>query len=78
MNGGNMMKLTVWILMLSISLVGMLILVHDPELYKLGMVMYFGGFLVFALSVAKDFIDWYIDNYEEKNIIFICRDQYNQ
>ena len=52
-----MWQLLQWIILLSVSILGMFIVMNEPEYVRMGVVMYFGGFLAFALSVAKGFID---------------------
>ena len=46
-----------WVLLLLCSVVGMVILVTDPNQQSLGLILTFGCFLLFALDVAKNFID---------------------
>ena len=53
----NMLIVIKWVLLLLCSVVGMVILATDPTQQKLGFILAFGCFLLFALDVAKSFID---------------------
>ena len=46
-----------WVLLLLCSVVGMVILATDPNQQSLGLILTFGCFLVFALDVARNFIN---------------------
>ena len=52
-----MLTVIKWVLLLLCSVVGMVILVTDPNQQSLGLILTFGCFLLFALDVAKNFID---------------------
>jgi len=46
-----------WVLLLSCSMLGMVILATDPTQQSLGLIITFGCFLLFALDFARNFID---------------------
>ena len=46
-----------WLILLSCSMLGMIILATDPNQQSLGFILAFGCFLLFALDVARSFID---------------------
>ncbi len=46
-----------WVLLLLCSVMGMVILATDPNQQSLGLILAFGCFLLFALDVARNFID---------------------
>ena len=46
-----------WLIFLSCSILGMVIIATDPNHQNLGFILAFGCFLLFALDVAKSFID---------------------
>ena len=46
-----------WLILLSCSMLGMIILATDPSQQSLGFILAFGCFLLFALDVARSFID---------------------
>ena len=52
-----MLTVIKWVLLLSCSILGMVILATDPSQQSLGFILAFGCFLLFALDVAKNFID---------------------
>jgi hypothetical protein len=52
-----MFTLIKWVLLLLCSVVGMVILATDPNQQSLGFILAFGCFLLFALDVARSFID---------------------
>jgi len=42
-----------WVLCLTIAIMGIIIMIHDPSHGKLGALLAFGGFLLFGLSLAQ-------------------------
>ena len=52
-----MLTVIKWLILLSCSMLGMFILATDPSQQSLGLILAFGCFLLFALDVAKSFID---------------------
>ena len=46
-----------WVLLVLCSVMGMVILATDPNKQSLGLILTFGCFLLFALDVARNFID---------------------
>jgi hypothetical protein len=46
-----------WVLLLLTSSLGMVILATDPNQQLLGLILTFGCFLLFALDLARSFID---------------------
>jgi len=46
-----------WVLLLLLSISGMVILITDPNNQSLGLWLYFGCFFIFAIDVARSFID---------------------
>jgi len=53
----NMLTVIKWVLLLLCSVMGIVILATDPTQQKLGFILAFGCFLLFALDVARSFID---------------------
>ena len=47
--------ITKWVILLTISILGFVLLI-DGEYTKTGVVMAFGGFILFALSLAQEHI----------------------
>lgn len=52
-----MLTIIKWVLLLLCSVMGIVILATDPTQQRLGFILAFGCFLLFALDVAKSFID---------------------
>jgi len=52
-----MLTVIKWVLLLSCSILGMVILATDPNQQSLGFILAFGCFLLFALDVARSFTD---------------------
>lgn len=52
-----MLTVIKWVLLLLCSVVGMVILATDPTQQSLGFILAFGCFLLFALDVARSFIN---------------------
>lgn len=52
-----MLTVIKWLLLILCSVIGIVILATDPTQQKLGFILAFGCFLVFALDVARSFID---------------------
>ena len=52
-----MLTVIKWVLLLLCSVLGMVILATDPTQQSLGLILAFGCFLLFALDVARNFID---------------------
>jgi len=46
-----------WLILLSCSILGMVIIATDPTEQSLGFILAFGCFLLFAIDVARSFID---------------------
>ena len=46
-----------WVLLLLTSVLGIVILATDPSQQSLGLILAFGCFLLFALDVARSFIN---------------------
>ena len=46
-----------WVMLLICSLMGMVLLATDPNQQMLGFILSFGCFLIFAIDVARNFID---------------------
>ena len=42
-----------WVLCLTVAMVGIIIMIVDPTHHKLGVLLSFGGFILFGLSVAQ-------------------------
>jgi len=42
-----------WVLCLTMAVMGIIIMIADPTHHKLGVLLTFGGFLLFALSLAQ-------------------------
>jgi len=42
-----------WVLCLTVAIMGIIIMIADPTHHKLGALLAFGGFLLFALSLAQ-------------------------
>ena len=53
----NMLTIIKWLILLSCSMLGMVILATDPTQQSLGFILAFGCFLLFALDFARNFID---------------------
>ena len=52
-----MLTVIKWVLLLLTSILGMVILATDPNQQSLGLILAFGCFLLFALDVARSFIN---------------------
>ena len=52
-SGGIMAYVIKWVLCLTVAMVGIIIMIADPTHHKLGVLLSFGGFLLFGLSVAQ-------------------------
>ena len=52
-----MLTVIKWVLLLSCSILGMVILATDPSQQSLGFILAFGCFLLFALDVARNDIN---------------------
>ena len=52
-----MLLIIKWLILLSCSMLGMVILATDPTQQSLGLIITFGCFLLFALDFARNFID---------------------
>jgi len=52
-----MLTVIKWVLLLLCSVLGMVIIATDPTQQKLGFILAFGCFLLFALDFARNFID---------------------
>ena len=46
-----------WVLCLAVAMTGIIIMIADPTHHKLGILLSFGGFLLFGLSVAQAHIN---------------------
>ena len=46
-----------WVLCLTMAVMGIIIMIADPTHHKLGILLSFGGFLLFGLSVAQAHIN---------------------
>jgi len=46
-----------WLILLSCSILGMVIIATDPTEQSLGFILAFGCFLLFAIDVARNFIN---------------------
>jgi len=46
-----------WLILLSCSILGMVIIATDPTQQSLGFTLAFGCFLLFAIDIARSFID---------------------
>jgi hypothetical protein len=55
--GKTMLTIIKWLILLSCSVLGMVILATDPTQQSLGFILAFGCFLLFALDVARNFIN---------------------
>jgi hypothetical protein len=42
-----------WVLCLTVAVMGIIIMIADPTHSKLGILLAFGGFILFGLSVAQ-------------------------
>jgi len=42
-----------WVLCLTVAIIGIIIMIHDPAHGKLGALLTFGGFILFGLSLAQ-------------------------
>ena len=51
-----MLTVIKWVLLLSLSVAGM-VLATDPNYQSTGLILAFGCFLIFALDVARNFIN---------------------
>jgi len=52
-----MLTVIKWVLLLLCSVIGIVILATDPDQQQLGFTLAFGCFLLFAIDVARSFID---------------------
>jgi len=52
-SGGIMAYVVKWVLCLTVAVLGIIIMIYDPAHGKLGILLTFGGFLLFGLSVAQ-------------------------
>ena len=52
-SGGIMAYVIKWVLCLTVAMTGIIIMIADPTHHKLGVLLTFGGFLLFALSLAQ-------------------------
>jgi len=52
----NMLTVIKWVLLLLLSVAGM-VLATDPNYQSTGLILAFGCFLIFALDVARNFIN---------------------
>ena len=46
-----------WVLCLTIAIMGIIIMIHDPAHGKLGALLSFTGFILFGLSLAQAHIE---------------------
>tara|TARA_R100000008_G_C3418851_1_gene83845 strand:+ start:163 stop:330 length:168 start_codon:yes stop_codon:yes gene_type:complete len=46
-----------WVLCISVALMGIIIMIADPAHHKLGVLLAFGGFILFGLSIAQAHLD---------------------
>jgi len=53
----NMLTIIKWLILLSCSMLGMVILATDPTQQSLGFILFLGCFLLFALDFARNFIN---------------------
>ena len=53
----GMIYVVKWVLCLTVAMVGIIIMIADPTHHKLGVLLSFGGFLLFGLSVAQAHIN---------------------
>ena len=56
-SGGIMAYVIKWVLCLTVAMVGIIIMIADPTHHKLGVLLAFGGFLLFGLSLAQAHIN---------------------
>ena len=56
-SGGIMAYVVKWVLCLTVAIMGIIIMIADPTHSKLGALLAFGGFLLFALSLAQAHIE---------------------
>ena len=52
-SGGIMAYVIKWVLCLTVAIMGIIVMIADPTHHKLGVLLTFGGFLLFGLSVAQ-------------------------
>ena len=52
-----MLTIIKWVLLLLCSMIGMIIILIDPTMQSLGFTLFFGCFLLFAIDVARNFIN---------------------
>ena len=52
-SGGIMAYVVKWVLCLTVAIMGIIVMIADPTHHKLGVLLTFGGFLLFGLSVAQ-------------------------
>jgi hypothetical protein len=52
-----MLTIFKWLILISCSVLGMVIIATDPTKQSLGFILAFGCFLLFALDVARNFIN---------------------
>jgi hypothetical protein len=52
-SGGIMAYVIKWVLCLTVAIMGIIIMIADPTHSKLGILLTFGGFLLFGLSLAQ-------------------------
>ena len=52
-SGGIMAYVIKWVLCLTVAIMGIIIMIADPTHSKLGILLAFGGFILFGLSVAQ-------------------------
>jgi uncharacterized membrane-anchored protein len=53
----RMMYVVKWVLCLTVAMTGIIIMIADPTHHKLGVLLSFGGFILFGLSVAQAHIN---------------------
>ncbi len=56
-SGGIMAYVIKWVLCLTVAMTGIIIMIADPTHHKLGVLLSFGGFILFGLSVAQAHIN---------------------
>ena len=49
----RMIYVVKWVLCLTVAVMGIIIMIADPTHSKLGILLAFGGFILFGLSVAQ-------------------------
>ena len=52
-----MLYVVKWVLCLTVAVMGIIIMIADPTHHKLGVLLSFGGFLLFGLSLAQAHIE---------------------